>query len=240
MKTAQFLFALLIASFLLFPAFAQDEPSKSNPDQPGTVEKQETNRSDKNKHPALLEPSRADETAPDSFQVRMHTTKGTFIIEAHRDWAPNGVDRFYNLVKIGYFRDIAFFRVIDGFMAQFGIHGNPEINRAWRKATIPDDPVKKSNKRGFVTFAKRRAPDSRSTQLFINYKDNSSLDQRGFAPIGKVVEGMKVVNKLYAGYGEGAPRGDGPSQRRLQKDGNKYLKSNFPKLDYLKKATIVE
>ncbi len=195
---------------------------------------------DQKRHPALLDPSKADEKAPGTFRVQMKTTKGTFVIRAHREWSPHGVDRFYNLVKIGYFRDVAFFRVIDKFMAQFGIHGDPEVNSAWRKATIPDDPVKKSNRRGFVTFAKTRAPNSRSTQLFINYKDNSMLDNRGFAPIGKVVKGMNVVDKLHAGYGEGAPRGNGPSQAKLQKRGNKYLKKNFPKLDYIKKATILE
>ncbi len=256
MKYKLDLFAFLVLSLSLLPVTqGWSEPDAEHPESDMTEhpteahptsdeakkQKQPSEKSNADKHhPALFDPSKADETAPDSFRVKMKTTRGTFVIEAHREWAPHGVDRFYNLVKIGYYRDIAFFRVIDGFMAQFGIHGNPKVNSAWKKATIPDDPVKKSNKRGYVTFAKKRTPDSRSTQLFINYRDNSMLDEKGFAPIGKVVKGMDVVDELYAGYGEGAPRGDGPNQRKLQQQGNQYLKKNFPKLDYLKDAKIVE
>jgi peptidyl-prolyl cis-trans isomerase A (cyclophilin A) len=187
---------------------------------------------------ALLDPSLAKEQAPDQFKAKFSTTKGDFVIEVTRDWAPNGVDRFYNLVKIGYFDDAAFFRNIEGFMVQFGVNGNPAVNRKWRRSNIKDDPVKESNKPGYITFAQSSAPDSRTTQVFINFADNSRLDSLRFAPFGRVVKGMDVVKSLYNGYGEGAPQGDGPEQGRVQDEGNAYLKKSFPKLDYIKKATI--
>jgi peptidyl-prolyl cis-trans isomerase A (cyclophilin A) len=155
----------------------------------------------------------------------------------HRAWSPNGADRFYNLVKIGYYDDTAFFRVISGFMAQVGIHGHPAVNQAWRPARIDDDPVVASNKRGMVTFAKSSMPNSRTTQFFINFKDNSNLDPMGFAPFGEVRD-MASVDKLYKGYGEGAPRGRGPDQGRAQS--HTYFRAEFPKLDYITKASIVE
>lgn len=189
--------------------------------------------------PALLAPDKATAKAPDEYKVKLDTTKGDIVIEVQRDWAPNGADRFYNLVKLGYFEDIAFFRVVDGFMAQFGLHGAPEVNKAWRSARIPDDPVKESNKRGFVTFA-TSGKDSRTAQMFINYKDNTRLDSQGFSPFGKVVEGMDVVDNLYKGYGEGPPRGRGPNQGRIQMQGNSYLEADFPKLDYIKSASLVK
>lgn len=185
--------------------------------------------------PALLKPEEADEKAPDSFEVEFQTTAGAFTAEFHRDWAPNGVDRLYNLVKLGYYDDVAFFRVIDGFMAQFGIHGNPKVNEAWKEASIEDDPVEKSNERGFVTFAKRQQPDSRTTQLFINFEDNEKLDDQGFAPVGKVVDGgMDVVDEIHSGYGQQ------PSQAKIQREGNAYLEEEFPELDYIEEATVVE
>jgi peptidyl-prolyl cis-trans isomerase A (cyclophilin A) len=161
------------------------------------------------------------------------------VIDVRRDWAPQGADRFYNLVKNGFYDDARFFRVIDGFMAQFGIHGNPTVQSAWRNANIKDDPVKQSNRRGYVTFA-TAGPNTRTTQLFINYRDNAGLDKQGFAPFGEVVSGMDVVDKLYSGYGEGAPSGRGPNQGRVQAEGNAYLNKEFPRLDYIKSATIVE
>ena len=188
----------------------------------------------------LRRPQLATETAPDRFRVRFETTAGTFVIEAVREWAPNGVDRFYNLARVGYFDDVTFFRVIAGFMAQFGINGDPQVSSVWRNRTIPDDPVKQSNLRGYVTFAKSARPNSRSTQLFINFGDNSRLDGSGFSPIGKIVEGMDVVDRIYSGYGEGAPRGEGPSQGRVQSHGTLYLRKEFPKLDYVKKATLLD
>lgn len=190
------------------------------------------------RNPALLDPSLAKEKAPDQFKARFSTTKGDFVIEVTREWAPNAADRFYNLVKIGYFDDAAFFRNIESFMVQFGINGDPAVNEKWNQSTIKDDRVKQSNTRGYVTFAQKPTPNSRTTQLFINFGDNSQLDDQRFAPFGRVVEGMDVVDSLYNGYGEGPPRGRGPDQGRIQDEGNVYLKQNFPKLDYIKNATI--
>ncbi|MCB9734445.1 MAG: peptidylprolyl isomerase [Deltaproteobacteria bacterium] len=177
-------------------------------------------------------------TAPDSYKVKFVTTKGDFVVEVHRDWAPLGADRFFNLVKLGFFDDIAFFRVIDGFMGQFGIHGDPKVAALWRDAQIQDDPVKETNKKYRLTFA-TAGPNTRTTQLFINFNDNSRLDQMGFAPFGEVVEGQDVVDKIYRGYGEGAPRGKGPDQGRIQSEGNTYLKKDFPEMDYIKSAEVL-
>ena len=188
---------------------------------------------------ALTDPSKANAKAPDTYKAKFETTKGTFVIQVTRSWAPLGADRFYNLVKSGYYDDVGFFRVISGFMVQFGIHGTPAVNDAWRTARIQDDPVTQSNMPGMVTFA-TSGPNTRTTQVFINFGNNKALDAQGFSPFGKVVEGMDVVNKLYAGYGEGAPRGRGPSQGEMQKTGNAYLKASFPELDWVKKATIVQ
>ena len=187
----------------------------------------------------LLDPPHATEQAPDRFRVRFETTKGPFVIEVTRAWAPRGADRFYNLVRVGYYDDVAFFRVIENFMVQFGIHGDPAVNAAWRQARIPDDPVTQSNKRGMVTYA-MAGPDTRTTQLFINFRDNAGLDGQGFSPFGRVVEGLPVVDSLYSGYGEGAPSGGGPEQGRAQGEGNAYLKSRFPKLDFVKTARLVK
>ncbi|MFV2072127.1 MAG: peptidylprolyl isomerase [Thermoanaerobaculales bacterium] len=192
-------------------------------------------------NPALLDPSLATATAPDLFRVKMETTAGDFVIEVHRDWAPHGADRFYNLVKIGYFNDTAFYRVIKGFMAQVGMNGDPKVTQVWAQARIQDDPVKKSNTKRMVTFAMGSQPNSRTTQIFINLGNNPHLDKPSkFAPFGKVVEGFETVEDLYDGYGEGAPRGRGPSQARIHRDGNVYLKDEFKKLDYIVQAGIVE
>ena len=190
----------------------------------------------------LADPSKLTAKAPDSFKVKLSTTKGDFTLQLSRPLSPNGADRFYNLVKAGYFTDIAFFRVIPGFMGQFGIHGDPVITTAWRAANIQDDPVKGSNVRGSICFAKSGAPNSRSTQFFISLADNSRLDGDGFSPFGKVVEGMDVVDKLNGEYGEGAVlggSGKGPEQGRVQSEGNAYLKAGFPRLDYIKSATLL-
>lgn len=190
---------------------------------------------------ATTSPQRQSEgptRAPDRYTVELDTTKGAIVIDVHRDWAPHGADRFYELVKDGYYTDVAFFRVIGGFMAQTGISGDPALNAQWRQKTIPDDPVKASNTRGTVTFA-TSGPDSRTTQFFINFGDNSRLDSMGFAPFGKVQD-MAPVDALYDGYGEGAPRGRGPSQALIQSQGNAYLREGFPKLDYIKSAKILE
>jgi peptidyl-prolyl cis-trans isomerase A (cyclophilin A) len=177
-------------------------------------------------------------TAPDEFKVRFTTTQGAFTIKVTRAWAPNGADRFYNLARNGFFADNRFFRVISGFVCQFGIHGDPAISGKWRNATIPDDPPKESNKAGRITYAKKGA-NTRTTQVFINLKDNPALDAQGFPPFGEVVQGMDVVERLYAEYGEGAPSGKGPNQTRLQTEGNASL-ADFPKLDYIKKAEVVD
>jgi peptidyl-prolyl cis-trans isomerase A (cyclophilin A) len=185
----------------------------------------------------LADPAALTEKAPASYKVKFDTSKGVFVIQVNRDWAPNGADRFYNLVKNGFYDDTRFFRVISGFMVQFGINGDPKLSPAWRAARIPDDAVKQSNKRGNITFA-TSGPNSRTTQVFINFKDNAGLDGQGFAPFGQVVSGMDVVDKLHAGYGEGAPNGRGPEQGRVQGEGNAYLKKDFPQLDFIKKASI--
>ena len=193
------------------------------------------------KESPLLQPKSASmtQTAPATFKVKFATSEGDFVVESQREWAPLGVDRFYNLVKNGFYDGACFFRVISGFMAQFGIHGDPKVSAAWRPERIQDDPVKQSNKRGYISYA-MAGPNTRTTQLFINYADNSRLDQMGFAPIARVLEGMDVVDRLHAGYGEGAPQGKGPEQGRLQMEGSAYLSKDFPQLDCIKKATIVE
>ncbi|HXM38281.1 MAG TPA: peptidylprolyl isomerase [Gemmatimonadales bacterium] len=175
--------------------------------------------------------------APDSFRAHFETTKGVFVIAVHRAWAPRGADRFYNLVRSGYYDGVRFFRVLPGFMAQFGIHGDPAVSTAWREQRIADDPVRRTNLRGMVSFA-TAGPGTRTTQVFINFGNNDRLDAMGFAPFGEVVEGMDVVDQLYAGYGEGAPRGRGPDQGRMQAEGNAYLERQFPKLDSVKRARI--
>ncbi len=191
-------------------------------------------------NPALLDPSLAKEKAPDTYKVKMATTAGDFVIEVHHDWAPYGADRFYNLVRIGYYNDVAFYRVIRGFMAQAGMHGDPAVSKLWLSARIPPDPVKKSNTKGMVTFAMGPQPDTRTAQFFINYGNNSYLDASGFAVFGKVVDGFDSVKALYGGYGEGAPSGKGPDQGKLFRGGNAYLKGEFPKLDYIVTASIIE
>jgi peptidyl-prolyl cis-trans isomerase A (cyclophilin A) len=212
----------LALALLVLPACAQEK--KAEPAAAGT--------------PDFNHPAKLTARAPDAFKVKFETTKGNFTVEVTRALAPNGADRFYNLVRSGYFKDIAFFRVISGFMCQFGIHGDPKVSAAWRPAQIPDDPVKASNTRGAITFA-TAGPNTRTTQLFINFGDNSNLDRMGFAPFGKVIEGMEVVDKINAEYGEGFPRGRGPDQQRIQMEGNAYLKKDFPNLDYIKSASLL-
>jgi len=188
--------------------------------------------------PDFNDPAKLTAKAPATFKAQFDTTKGNFTIEVTRALAPNGADRFYNLVRSGYFKDIAFFRVVPGFMCQFGIHGDPIISAKWREATIPDDPVKGSNTRGTITFA-TAGPGTRTTQLFINFGNNVNLDSMGFSPFGKVTAGMDVVDKINGEYGDGPPSGSGPDQGRIQNEGNAYLKKDFPKLDYINSATIV-
>jgi peptidyl-prolyl cis-trans isomerase A (cyclophilin A) len=187
---------------------------------------------------ALKDPAKLKEQAPAKYNARFDTSVGTFVVTVTREWAPLGADRFYNLVKNGYYDNVRFFRVIPNFMVQFGINGDPALNAIWRNARIGVDPVKQRNMRGYITYAMGGSPDTRTTQVFINFRDNSSLDAQGFAPFGQVTTGMDIVDKIYQGYGEGAPRGDGPDQGRIQSEGNAYLMKSFAKLDYVKKATV--
>lgn len=192
----------------------------------------------------LLEPTPEEllTPGPDSFRVEFQTTRGPFLVMAHRDWSPFGVDRFYFLVSHGYYDDTYFFRVIKGFVAQWGISGNPLVNDAWRHRTIGDDPVVRSNQPGMIAFA-RSGPHSRSVQLYVNYRDNARLDTLGgfgFPPIAQVIQGMNVVDSLYAGYGEGPPKGTGPSQDSIEKAGNAYLTRKFPRLDRILSARVTE
>jgi peptidyl-prolyl cis-trans isomerase A (cyclophilin A) len=200
----------LMAALLAAPALAQSPPA----------------------NPAVL-----NEQAPAAYKVKFDTSKGPFLVEVTRAWAPKGADRFYNLVKSGFYDNVRFFRVISGFMVQFGINGDPGVMARWRTAQIGDDPVTQSNKRGTVTFA-MAGPNTRTSQVFINFADNANLDGMGFSPFGRIVSGMNVVDALNAEYGEGAPRGRGPDQSRLQSEGNAYLMKDFPRMDYVKKATI--
>ena len=178
--------------------------------------------------------------APERFRVRFTTSQGDFTITVVRAWAPLGANRFYNLVRGRFFEDARFFRVIKGFMCQFGIAADPAESALWKDATIPDDPVRESNTRGRITFA-TSGPGTRTTQVFINFSNgNARLDGQRFAPFGEVTEGMDVVGKLYSGYGEGAPGGSGPDQERLEAQGNPYLQRDFPKLDFIKKAEILD
>ena len=175
-----------------------------------------------------------DEQAPATFRARFETSQGPFVVEVHREWAPIGADRFYTLVKRGFYDGTRFFRVLGGFMAQFGLNGDPKVQAEYAAANLMDEPAKQSNVRGFVTFAKESSPNTRYTMVFINYKDNSYLDADGFTPFGQVVIGMDVVDKIYSGYG----RTNVPDQRRIKSEGNVYLTTEYPKLDFIKKATI--
>lgn len=185
----------------------------------------------------LLRPQQFNETAPESFRARFETSVGDVIIEVHRAWAPLGADRFYNLVNAGYYDDTRIYRVLGDFMAQFGLSGDPYVNQAWKSQFIVDDPVTQSNSRGRVTFAKG-GRHTRTTEIFINYKDNASLDDNGFAPIGEVVEGMEAVDAFHSAYGDGPPRGEGPYAAMAQARGNAYLDTDFPELTRIVRATI--
>jgi len=189
---------------------------------------------------ALLNPALLKEKAPETYDAKFTTTKGDFTIHVTRAWAPLGADRFYNLVKHHFYDGASFFRVLDGFVVQFGINAYPKVSAAWRTASITDDPVKQSNKDGYVTYAKENRPDTRTTQVFINLGNNARLDAMGFAPFGQVTgDDMLTVVKLYSGYGEGAPSGNGPDQGEIEKQGKAYLDKGWPKLDSIKTAVIV-
>jgi peptidyl-prolyl cis-trans isomerase A (cyclophilin A) len=191
--------------------------------------------------PPLLDPTgpRVTMTAPDTFKVLLETTKGDVVIRVDRSLAPIGADRFYNLVRNGFYDGTHFFRNIAGFVAQFGINPDPRLTEAWKTARIDDDSVRASNVRGSITFA-TAGPNTRTVQLFINHVDNSRLDPMGFAPFGQVIGGMDTVDRLYTGYGEGAPRGRGPTQERIEAEGGAYLDEEFPLLDKIVRARVLD
>jgi peptidyl-prolyl cis-trans isomerase A (cyclophilin A) len=187
----------------------------------------------------LLYPKSLTETAPETFRARFETTAGEFVIEVRREWAPLGADRFYNLVKNGFYDDQRIYRVVEGFMAQFGIHGEPLVDYQWQDEIIMDDPVVATNSRGRVSFAKGGA-NSRTVEIFISYRNNGDLDGRGFSPIGEVVEGMDVVDAFYAEYGDGPPRGQGVYQAQAHASGAEYFDAEFPELDQVIRAWVEE
>ena len=186
----------------------------------------------------LLQPADFQETAPDRFRARFQTTAGTFVVDVHRSWAPRGADRFYNLVRAGFYDGVPFHRVIEGFVADFGIHPDPWVNAAWRQALLRDDPVTESNVRGRVSFSKS-GPDRRTVQIFVNLRDNPQLDDEGFSPFAEVVEGMEVIDALYSGYGDGPPRGEGVYQAMAIAKGDEYF-AEFPELDRIESVHVVE
>lgn len=185
----------------------------------------------------LLRADTYDQTAPARFRVRLETSIGDVVIDVQRSWAPIGADRFYSLVRGGYYDDTRIYRVLDGFMAQFGLNGNPYVNQVWKSEFLVDDPVRETNARGRVAFAKG-GRHTRTTEVFISFKDNGPLDAQGFAPFGEVVEGMDVVDAFYAAYGDGPPRGTGPYQAMAAARGNEYLDADFPELTRILRATI--
>ena len=232
-----------LASMLALAACSEDPEPVSNPREWATIPDrgaQEPEPGEGVAHAQAPRPAAqaGDQRAPERYAVRFDTTKGPVIIDVTRAWAPLGADRFYTLVRDGYFTDVAFFRVVSGFMAQAGIHGDPEVNTRWRPRRIPDDPVVQSNTRGMVSYA-MGGPGTRTTQFFINFVDNSRLDGMGFAPFGQVRD-MTAVDALHSGYGEGPPSGRGPNQGRIQTEGNAYLRAEFPQLDYIRSASIVD
>lgn len=187
----------------------------------------------------LVQPRRANETAPATYRALFETTEGELTVQVHRDWAPRAADRFYNLLRVGYYDSVYVHRVVPGRVAQFGIHPDPRINYVWQQAVIQDEPVVESNERGTMSFAKS-GPNSRTSQVFINLRDNPGLDDQGFSPFGEVVEGMTVVDSLYSGYGDGPPRGEGPYPAQGAAEGNAYFEREFPELDQILEARIVE
>lgn len=189
---------------------------------------------------ALLHVPQFEHAAPALYTVTFNTTRGSFVVEVHRAWAPRGADRFYDLVRHGFYNGCAFFRVVPKFVVQWGISPDPKIAAVWNNANIPDDPVTQSNTRGMITYA-TGGPNTRTTQVYINYGNNARLDKMGFAPFGKVISGMDVVDALYAGYGDGPPRGHGPNQDKITQQGAAYLRQDFPLLDRIlstKVATV--
>lgn len=214
------------------PAAAAQAPPQKSTSTTTAAAKKTTAPAAATINPALLKPALLKAKAPETFRVRFTTTKGIFVVEVHRDWSPLGADRFYNLVKNGFYNNAHFFRAVSGFVVQFGLSPSPAVSKAWKDADIQDDPVTQSNTKGMVVFA-TAGPNTRTTQLFINLGDNSRLDGMGFSPFGTVAEGMDVVEQLYTGYGEA------PNQGQIEAEGKPYLDQNFPQLDSIKTARIV-
>jgi peptidyl-prolyl cis-trans isomerase A (cyclophilin A) len=236
--------ALLVALTGLQPAVAQDAASapakpkaSTSTAQSGTTKKT-TTTAVRQYDRALLQPALLKAKAPEEYKVKFTTTKGDFVVTVTRSWAPIGADRFYNLVRHHYYDNAAFFRVLPGFVVQFGISAYPQVSAAWKDANIKDDPVAQSNLRGNIVFA-TAGPNTRTTQVFVNLVDNKRLDSMGFAAFGQVSDGMSVVEALYGGYGEGAPQGAGPDQDEMEKKGKAYLDQGWPKLDSIKTATLL-
>jgi len=228
-----FVLAVCAAAFAQTKSATPATPSKAAP-KATTAPKTATKTTAKAKAtgPNLLNPATLNAKAPAVFLAKLNTTKGPVVIRVTKLWAPNGAERFYNLIRAGFYNDAAFFRVIPGFMAQFGISARPEVSRVWAERGMFDDPVKESNRRGMVTYAKSSLPNSRSTQLFINYGNNSQLDADKFAPFGEVIEGMEFVDQIYSGYGEQ------PDQTLITNQGKAYLDRQFPRLDRIITAVI--
>lgn len=228
---------LVWACFIISIAAAAQTPAPASAKKPATAAKAPAANAAQY-DPALLQPATLRAKAPAEYEVKFVTTAGEFTIKVTRAWAPNGADRFYNLVRHHFYDGAAFFRVLPGFMAQVGISAYPEVAKVWDSATIKDDPIVQSNHRGFVSFA-TAGPNTRTTQFFINYGNNEALDRSGFSAFGVVSDGMEVVDKLYNGYGEGAPDGHGPDQGKITSLGRAYLEKGFPKLDTIRSATLV-
>jgi peptidyl-prolyl cis-trans isomerase A (cyclophilin A) len=241
-QLAGLLLTVLAMGCLSVPAYArpQAQPTQPKAATPGaTTKKPATTTAARPAYDrALLHPALLKEKAPDEYKVQFSTTRGDFVVTVTRAWAPLGADRFYNLVKHHFFDNASFFRVLPGFVAQFGISAYPAVNKVWEPAVIKDDPVTQANLRGYLTFA-TGGPNTRTTQAFINLVDNKRLDSMGFAPFGQVTDGMKVVDMFYDQYGEGAPSGGGPDQDQIQKQGKPYLDKGWPKLDLIKTTTII-
>jgi peptidyl-prolyl cis-trans isomerase A (cyclophilin A) len=226
--------ALLLLLLVSGVAFAQaPAPAKPAPAKPGAAKAKKAAAPSR-----LLNPAALKARAPESFQVTFETTKGPLLLEVHRGWAPLGADRFYNLVRNGFFTNVSFYRVLKGSLVQFGAHPDPKVAAAWSRSPISDDPVKQSNTRGRISFA-MGGPNTRTTQVFINMRDNSGYDGMGFAPFGEVIEGMEVVDTFYSGYGDVEEQGGpGPSQQRVGREGKAYLDKSFPNLDSILSATV--
>ncbi len=221
------------------PAAKPEAPAAtpaSGPAQPGAAASPSAAVTKQGYDRALLRASMLKDKAPETFQVKFATTRGDFVVTVNRSWAPIGADRFYNLVKHHFYDSASFFRVVPGFVVQFGISAYPPVSAAWENANIKDEPVTQTNKRGYLTYAKTSMPNTRSTQIFINLKDNAGLDGQGFSPFGFVdAQGMKVVDMLYDQYGDGG----GPDQDQISKQGKPYLDKGWPKLDSIKTATLM-